>query len=65
MIEDHDYIMCMCRPKGRTARGEPGAAAPGARSRREIGEWFSIYSGCILYYCLTMLISIVVVCNIF
>ena len=46
MIEDHNYIMCMCRPKGRTARGEPGAAAPVARSRREIGEWFSIYSGC-------------------
>ena len=46
MIEDHNYIMCMCMPKGRTARGEPGTAAPVARSRREIGEWFSIYSEC-------------------
>ena len=46
MIEDHNYIMCMCKPKGRTARGELGVAAPVARSQREIGEWFSIYSGC-------------------
>ena len=45
MIEDHDFIMCMCRPKGRTARGEPGAAAPVARSRREIGEEFMFLKG--------------------
>ena len=35
MIEDHNYIMCMCRPKGRTARGEPGAATTVARLQDE------------------------------
>ena len=47
MIEDHNYIMCICRPKGRTTRGEPGAAIAVARLQDEgYGEWFSIYSGC-------------------
>ena len=40
MIEDRDFIMCMCRPKGRTARGEPGAAAPVARSRKDTVSGF-------------------------
>ena len=40
MIEDHDDIMCMCRPKGRTTRGVPGAAAPVARSRKDTVSGF-------------------------
>ena len=65
MIENRNYIVCMCRPKGRTARGEPGAAAPVARSRREIVSGFLSTLGVILYYYLIMLLSIVVVLNIF
>ena len=40
MIENRNYIVCMCRPKGRTARGEPGAAAPVARSRKDTVSGF-------------------------
>ena len=40
MIEDRDFIMYMCRPKGRTARGEPGAAAPVALSRMDTVSGF-------------------------
>ena len=65
MIEDHDYVICMCRPKGRTARGEPGAAAPVARSRKDTVSGFLSTLGVILYYCLIMLLSIVVVLDIF
>ena len=47
MIEDHNYIMCMCRPKGRTIRGNLGAATAVVRLQDEgYCEWFSIYSGC-------------------
>ena len=65
MIEDHDYIICMCRPKGRTVRGGPGAAAPVARSRKDTVSGFLSTLGVILYYCLIMLLSIIVVLNIF
>ena len=66
MIEDHNYIMCMCRPKGRTARGEPGAATAVARLQDEgYVSGFLSTLGVILYYYLIMLLSIVVVLNIF